>query len=112
MKEFSFIAYCTFGKGDSGETLIDVALADEDANRLVQYGTQADYYYKGFANCEELKDLYSNIYELAVKQITEELRDTSWLDEMESSDPDFRADYVYNCKVMFPEEFEEMLKDE
>ena len=31
MKEFIFRAYCTFGKGNSGETEVYVELTDEDA---------------------------------------------------------------------------------
>ena len=112
MKEFTFSAYCTFGKGDSGETWIDVKLTEEDAERLIKYGTQADVYYGGFSRCEELKDLYQRIYALAVKQITEELRDGDLIDEKDSSNPQWEADDTYPCGVNFPKEFEDMLVED
>ena len=34
MKEYTFTAYCTFGKGDSGETEIEVELTDEEVEKL------------------------------------------------------------------------------
>ena len=111
MQNFTFPAFCIFGKGDSGETFVDVELSNAEANKLIQYGTQESCFYEGFAHCEELKELYGKIYEIAIKQITDELRGTGWLDEHENDNPDFRADDVYVCGVMFPEEFEEMLSE-
>ena len=112
MREFTFVAYCTFGKGDSGETWIDVELTDEEAERLIKYGTQPEIFYNGFRECAELKELYTKIYEIAIEQITEELRDTNWIDEEDNNNPDWRADDMYHCGVNFPQEFEEMLVDE
>lgn len=48
MKKFTFTAYCTLGKGDSGESWIDVELTDDEAERLEKYGTQPDIYYNEF----------------------------------------------------------------
>lgn len=112
MKQFTFTAYCTFGKGDSGETQIDVELTDGEAERLIKYGTQADIYYGGFSHCRELKDIYDKIYSLAVKQITEELRDGNMIDETDASTPQWEADDTYACGVNFPKEFEDMLVKE
>lgn len=109
MKEFTFVAFCTFGKGDSGETWIDVELTDEEAERLIKYGTQAEIYYNGFSQCNELKDIYQKVYALAIKQITEELRDTDWVDEKDRGNPNWEADDSYACGVAFPGEFEETL---
>lgn len=108
MKEFTFTAYCTFGKGDSGETWIDVELTDEEAERLIKYGTNPDVYYGEFSRCEELKDIYQKVYAIAIEQITEELRE--WGDE--ARDPDWEADDTYACGVNFPNEFEDMLVEE
>ena len=109
MKEFTFCAWCRFGKGDSGETWIDVELTDEEAERLVRFGTQADIYYNEFCRCKELEDLYQKIYSIAIDQITEELREGGdWIDEDDASNPDWRADDTYACGVSFPNEFEEM----
>ena len=113
MKEFTFTAWCRFGKGDSGETLIDVELTDEEAERLIMYGTQPEIYYNEFYLCEELKDLYKKLYAIAVEQITEELRDGGdWIDEDDKNNPDWKADDTYACGVSFPYEFEDMLIEE
>lgn len=113
MKEFTFTAYCTFGKGDSGETLVDIELTDKEAERLIKYGTQSDIYYNEFSKCEELKDLYQKIYDIAVNQITEELREGGdWIDEEDATNPEWRADDLYHCGVNFPSEFENLLIDE
>jgi hypothetical protein len=113
MKEFTFIAYCRFGKGDSGETMVDVELTDEEAEKLIKYGTQTDIYYDGFSECEELKDLYQKVYAIAVDQITEELREGGdWVDKEEARNPDWKADDTYACGVNFPSEFEDLLSEE
>lgn len=112
MKEFTFTAYCRFGKGDSGETFLDVELTDEEAEKLVYYGTQSDTYYNGFSCCEELKDLYEKLYILAVDQMTEEMRDYGDLDEEYVSDTNWKIDDLYPCGVNFPREFEDILTEE
>lgn len=111
MKEFTFTAYCTFGKGDSGESWIDVELTDEEAERLIKYGTQPDIYYNGFSKCKELDDLYKRIYNLAVDQMTEEMRDFGNLEEKYASDPKWKVNDLYPCGVNFPWEFESMLTE-
>ena len=112
MKEFTFTAYCTFGKGDSGESWIDVELTDKEAERLIKFGTQPDIYYNGFYLCKELEDLYSKIYAIAVDQMTEEMRDFGDLEEKYVNDPNFKVDDLYPCGVNFPTEFEDMLVEE
>ena len=110
MKEYTFIAYCTFGRGHSGETEVTVELTNAEAKKLEKYGTQSDIYYDGFENCEQLKDLYNKIYAIAVKQMTEEMIDFG--DNPPPDDPNWEIDDDYACGVNFPEEFEELLEDE
>lgn len=112
MKEFTFTAWCNYGKGDSGESWVDVELTDEEAEKLIKYGTKPEIYYDEFSDCEELQDIYNKVYSIAVEQITDELRDTDWLDEKYKDDPNWRADYIYSCGVNFPNEFEDMLVEE
>lgn len=112
MREFTFTAWCSFGKGDSGETYVDVELTDKEAKKLIKYGTKPEIYYDDFENCEELKDIYNKVYEVAIEQITDELKDTDWLEDEYKNDPNWRADEMYSCGVNFPEEFEDMLEDE
>ena len=112
MKEFTFIAYCSFGKGDSGESYVDVELTEKEAKKLLAYGTDPDIYYNDFEKCEELKDIYNKVYEIAIVQITNELRDTDWLEDKYKNDPNWRADDIYRCGVNFPYEFGDMLEEE
>jgi hypothetical protein len=112
MKEFTFTAWCTLGAGHSGETFVDVELTDKEARKLKKYGTQSDIYYDGFSECEQLKDLYQKIYNIAVEQMTDEMRDYGDLDEKKRNDPDWKVDDTYTCGVEFPDEFEDMLDEE
>ena len=111
MKAYTFIAYCTFGKGDSGETEVEVELTDEESERLIKYGTQTDIYYNGFSRCKELEDLYSKIYTLAVDQMTEEMRDFGDLDAGLANDSNWKVDDLYPCGVNFPSQFEGLLEE-
>lgn len=108
MKAYTFIAYCTFGKGDSGETEVEVELTDEEAEMLERYGKQVDVYYNGFERCEQLKALYNKVYAIAVDQMTEEMNDFG--DEVHSDD--WQVDDTYACGVNFPYDFEDMLIEE
>lgn len=110
MKEYTFIAYCTFGKGDSGESYVDVELKDEEYDRLIKYGTQPDIYYNGFSKCKELADLYKRVYDIAIDQMTEEMRDFG--DEAHADDPNWKVDDTYACGVNFPREFENLLVED
>lgn len=112
MKEFSFPAWCNYGGGDSRESWVDVELTDEEAEKLIKYGTQADIYYNDFRRCQELKDLYQKIYTIAVDQMTEELKAWGDLDEQYANDPAWRINDLYQCGVNFPEEFEDLLIDD
>lgn len=109
MKEFTFIAWCRFGRFDSGETEVEVELTDEESERLITHGTNADTYYNGFSECEELKDIYKKVYSIAVAQMTDEMRDYGELDEDELNNPNWEVDDSYACGVNFPSEFENML---
>lgn len=112
MKEYTFIAYCTFGKGDSGESWVDVELTDEEFERLKKFGTQPDIYYNGFSRCKELADLYNRIYNIAVEQMTEEMRDFGNLEEKYANDPNWKVDDLYPCGVNFPREFEDLIEEQ
>ena len=112
MKEFTFIAYCTYGRGDSGESYVDVELTEKEAKKLIKYGTKPDIYYNDFENCEELKDIYDKVYAIAVEQMTDELRDFGDLDKEYADNPNWKVDDTYQCGVNFPDEFEDMLVEE
>lgn len=114
MKIFTFPAWCNYGGGDSRDSWVEVELTDEEAERLIAYGTQPDIYYDSdFGSCEEISDIYQKVYAAAVDQMTDEILcyDDS-LDDEYRNDPEWRADSLYQCDVRFPNEFEEMIVDE
>lgn len=107
MKDFTFIAWCSYG---TEETEIEVELSNKDAKKLERYGRQPDIYEDGFANCEALEDIYKKVYEIAVAQMTEEIREYG--DDDHLDDPDWRVDNTYECGVEFPLDFEDSFSDE
>lgn len=115
METITFLAYCTYGKGDSGESEVEVELTDEEYERVMALGTKADVFYDGFSRCEELKDIYDKVYAIAVEQMTDEIRFYGDFDEDEYkkiSDPNWKVDDMYACGVNFPWEFEDMIDEE
>ena len=112
MKTITFPAFCRFGKLYSGESDVEVELTDEEYDRIMKYGTNADIYYNEFPNCKELKDLYDKIYTIAVDQMTQEMREYGDLEEKYANDPDWKVDDTYYCGVHFPFEFEDILVED
>lgn len=115
MKSITFIAYCQFGKLDSGESEVEVELTDEEYVRVIDLGTKAAVYYNGFYGCVELRDIYDKVYAIAVDQMTEEMREFGEFDEddeEEINDPEWQIDDWYTCGVNFPWEFEDMLEED
>lgn len=110
MKEYTFIAYCSFGNGYSGETEVTVELTTAESKRLNKYGKQAEIYYDGFENCEQLKDIYKKVYDIAIRQMTEEMIDFG--DNTIPDDANWKVDDNYTCSIDFPPEFEEDLIDD
>jgi hypothetical protein len=109
MKTYTFSA--TTDLGGDGETYFDVELTDEEAALLEEYGTKESVYYDGFSECEELSDIYSKAYKIAVEILTEELREYEEFEDEDEED-EWQADYTYSVRVLFPSEFEDMLSEE
>ena len=115
MKEFTFSAWCKSGKFCSGGTAVEVSLTEEEAERLVKFGTDPEifYSYKGFYNCRDIHDIYDKVYEIAVIQITDEQKE--WMDEDDEEEaeilntPNWRADDLYEVVVEFTRDFEKKL---
>ena len=114
MRDFIFPAWCKSGKFCSGETMVEVSLTDEEAERLVKFGTDPEvlYSYRGFYNCRALND---KVYKIAVVQITQEQKEWMSEDDEEEAeilnDPNWRADDLYEVGVEFPRDFEKLLKN-
>lgn len=112
MKEFTFVAWCEYGKNDVGESLVTVELTDEEAERLVFYGTKSAVYHAGFENCKELEDVYNHAYDEIIIKLTEEFIEFGLIDEDdEDFSEDWQVDETYQCGVNFPKEFKKMLTD-
>lgn len=107
MKTFTFPVWVNFGPGDSGETEIEYSLTDKEADRLIKYGTDPEYYYGDFYDCKPLRDIYDKLDAAAVQQVNEELKEF-----LEEEYDGAEADEIYSIGVNFPEEFEEMLPEE
>ena len=106
MKKYNFSA--TTDLGGDGATYFDIELTDDEATLLEKYGTKESVFYDGFSECEELKDIYSRVYKIAVDILTEELREYEEFEDDEESE-EWQADDTYSIKVHLPEEFEDML---
>ena len=99
MAKVEFLAWCRLSRFDSGMTYVDVELTFEEINRLAAQDKDAC----SFAECEAVRDIYEKVYEAAVAQTTEEMREadaqgTGYLSEGQ------RADDVYPVEVEWPKE--------
>lgn len=99
MAKVEFLAWCRLSRFDSGMTYVDVELTFEEINRLAAQDKDAC----SFAECEAVRDIYEKVYEAAVAQTTEEMREadaqgTWYLSEGQ------RADDVYPVEVEWPKE--------
>ncbi len=106
MKSYEFPAWCRFGKGDSGETIVEYELTDEEAARLEAAASDEEIYYTGFYETADLADIYKKVYAAAVDQITEELLDGDFPGDLDRDNKDWKADDTYAIGVGFPTEFE------
>lgn len=98
-----FGAWCSFGNGDSEDTVVAVELSEAEVERLRD--AAKEWYWDDFAECEEVSDIYDKVREIAIDQITDELKEyqpgfTEMLGEGE------KADSIYFIGVAWPEEME------
>lgn len=106
MKEFTFRAWCKSGKFCMGDSHVCVELTDEEAAKLTEF---AATFYSSFSEIDELSDIYDKVHAIAVKQITEEMRDWGGEDEEETEkmrDPNWSAEDWYSIVVGLPLEFD------
>jgi hypothetical protein len=99
MASVEFLAWCRFDRFSSGTTYVAVELTWEEITRLAAQDKDAC----SFAECEAVRDIYHKVYEAAVAQITEELREA---DDMGTAyiGVGQRADDVYPINVDWPTE--------
>ena len=82
----------SFGKGDSGESYIEIDLTDEEYERL----QEAHEEYEDFFGCKSVADIYDRVYELANEEATNDLVAEGILDKSK------KASEVYPIEVYFP----------
>jgi hypothetical protein len=83
-----------------------VKLTDEEAERLITFASSPAYTTTYFCDCAELADIYDKVHTIAVKQITEEMRDWGGDDEEETElmrDPNWSVEDWYSIGVGFPQ---------
>lgn len=92
MVQITFDYTLSFGKGDSGESYIEIDLTDEEYARL----QEAQESGKDFIDCESVADIYDRVYELANEEATNDLVAEGILDKSK------KASEVYPIEVYFP----------
>ena len=111
MKGFTFRAWCRSGKFCTGDSHVWVELTDEEAERIIKFAANAEILYDAdFCEIDELADIYDKVHAIAVKQITEEMRDWGGEDEEETEkmrDPNWSAEDWYSIRVGFPLEIKQ-----
>ena len=83
-----------FGKGDYGESYIEIELTDEEYERFQEAQESGEEFYE----CESVEDIYNRACELADEDATADLMAEGMLDEGET------ASELYPITVYFPEE--------
>ena len=71
--KFVFKASCVRCDGTTVDTKVVLSLDKAEAHRLILYGTKEHIYNSGFENCFELSSIYLKVYDIAVRQLTEQL---------------------------------------
>lgn len=90
LETFDYTLY--YGKGDVGESYIEMEITEEEYERLKEaYDSGEDFY-----DCESVKDIYDRAYELAEEEATSDLISAGILDA------DRRASESYPIEVYFP----------
>jgi hypothetical protein len=90
----TFEYWISFGKGDYGESSIELEITEEEYARLQEAQESGEEFY----DCESVEDIYNRAYELAEEDATNDLIAEGILDEGR------RASESYPIEVCFPEE--------
>lgn len=90
---FAFDYSISFGKGDSGESYVEMEITEEEYARLKAAKESGEE----FIYCKSVEDIYNRVYELADEDATEDLIDVDMLEEGE------KASDLYSLIVYYPE---------
>lgn len=83
----------SFGKGDSGESYVEMEITEEEYARLKEAQESGEE----FIYCKSVEDIYNRVYELADEDATDDLIDVDMLEEGE------KASDLYSLIVYYPE---------
>lgn len=88
----TFEYWYSFGKGDYGESSIEMEITEEEYERLQEAeGTGEEFY-----ACKMVEDIYNRAYELAEEDATDTLIEEGILDQGR------RASEMYPIEVCYP----------
>ena len=83
----------SYGKGDSGESYVEMEVTEEEYERLQEAQTSGEE----FEDCELVADIYNRVYELADEEATDDLIAADVLSA------DTKASELYPITVYYPE---------
>ncbi|MBO7240189.1 MAG: hypothetical protein J6V23_06880 [Bacteroidaceae bacterium] len=87
-----FEYWYSFGKGDYGESSIEMEITEEEYARLQEAEETGDEFYA----CKMVEDIYNRAYELAEEDATDTLIEEGILDQGR------RASEMYPIEVCYP----------
>lgn len=93
---------CTMmnGTGDGSDWDIDMDISEGEVERLKQAKESG----KDFWECEEVRDIYARLYDIADESATEDLIDNDYeFQEYWEEDNTMMASHLYSIKVWFPD---------
>jgi hypothetical protein len=88
----TFEYWYSFGKGDYGESSIEMEITEEEYERLQKAEETGDEFYA----CKMVEDIYNRAYELAEEDATNTLIEEGILDQGR------RASEMYPIEVCYP----------
>ena len=77
----TFDCWCNFGKGNSGDSFVEVEITEEEYERL----REAEASGEDFDECEAVADIYERVYAIAEEEATEDLINADILEDGEEA---------------------------
>lgn len=97
--KYTFSAWVSFGKGDSGETEFEIDLTQEEFDRMEGLRNMDPDTRPFFDDCPHLSDIYEKAYKAAVAQITKEQVEAGFHEACDEDGEPWEADMLYPIGV-------------
>ena len=95
----TFDCWLSFGKGNSGDSSVEVEITEEEYARL----KKAEASGEAFGECEAVADIYDRVYAIAEAAATEDLIEADILDDEDEDEDEYEsAGDVYYIGVNYP----------